>query len=342
MELGLDTYKQHEQVDDGVTVARISLSSANIYKVMHLDGSETTATPKNRTTQFLVGDWVVIDPQLDFDLISERLPRYSTLGRITGDRYQAQEKEAVSNLDQLFICISMNKNLSDSRINRYRYAFQKDNEYQTSLVLTKSDLWPDAAQLAAQLADELGVAVLCTSSLTGAGIADLQASILPGQTVSFYGNSGVGKSSLVNAVAQEEVMATQQISARTDKGRHTTTSSRLFPISRGDFILVDTPGIKSVGVGTNDLAMVFPEIVDLGKGCRFHDCTHKGEPGCAVQAAVNNGQLDQQVYQQFISLQAESQATQTYLDAKIAKKLMRKARDKKQAVSKRHYRKPPM
>ncbi len=85
MELGLNTYKQHEQVDDNATLGRISLNSAGMYKVMHLNGAEINAIPKNRTEQFLVGDWVALEPQADFDLINQRLPRYSTLGRLTGE-----------------------------------------------------------------------------------------------------------------------------------------------------------------------------------------------------------------------------------------------------------------
>lgn len=342
MELGLNTYKQHEQVDDNATLGRISLNSAGMYKVMHLNGAEINAIPKNRTEQFLVGDWVALEPQADFDLINQRLPRYSTLGRLTGEGYHIQEKDAASNIDQLFICISMNKNFKSSRIKRYLYAFQKDDEYQTSLVLTKSDLNPESAEIAAELADEFDIAVFATSSVTTEGIEGLRASILLGQTVSFYGNSGVGKSTLVNAVAQKEVMATSHISGKTDKGRHTTSSSRLILIEQGNFVLIDTPGIKSVGVGASDLAQVFPEIVQLAQNCHFRNCKHIDEPGCAVKAAVKNGTLERKSYDQFLQLQEESQSTQGYLDAKTAKKLSRKAEGKREAMSKRNYRKPPM
>ena len=91
MDLGLNIYKQHESVDNEQTLGRISLNSSDMYKVMRLDGSENNAIPKKRPEQFLVGDWVTLDPQIDFDLINERLPRYSTLGRITGEEFHAQE-----------------------------------------------------------------------------------------------------------------------------------------------------------------------------------------------------------------------------------------------------------
>lgn len=342
LELGLNTYQQHEQIDYEKTLGRISLNSADMYKVMHLDGHESNAIPKKRTEQFLVGDWVTLDPQIDFDLINERLPRYSTLGRITGEEYRAEQKCAASNIDQLFICISLNKNLTDSRINRYLYALKKDDEYQTSVVLTKSDLTSDSSKIAAQLAAKLQVPVFCTSSVTSDGIEKLRSSILPGQTVSFYGNSGVGKSSLINVVAQKELMATSDISAKTDKGRHTTTSSRLIPIENGDFVLIDTPGVKSIGVGANDLAQVFPEIAELAKNCRFNDCRHLDEPDCAVKEAVQNGTLAQKTYDQFLALQKESELTQGYLDKKLAKKLNQKAEFKKQTINYHRYRKPPM
>lgn len=174
------------------------------------------------------------------------------------------------------------------------------------------------------------------------GIEKLRSSILPGQTVSFYGNSGVGKSSLINVVAQKEVMATNDISAKTDKGRHTTTSSRLIPIENGDFVLIDTPGVKSIGVGANDLAQVFPEIAELAKNCRFNDCRHLDEPDCAVKEAVQNGTLAQKTYDQFLALQKESELTQGYLDKKLAKKLNQKAEFKKQTINYHRYRKPPM
>ncbi|RHW49263.1 ribosome small subunit-dependent GTPase A [Lactobacillus bombicola] len=342
MDLGLSTYKQHMCVNDVSTLGRITLNSSGMFKVMHLDGSEYTAIPKNRTEHFLVGDWVSLDSQSDFDLINYKLPRYSTLQRITGEKYQVQEKEVASNIDQLFICISMNKNFKMTRIKRYIYAFKKDEEYQTALVFTKSDLNQTDTELAAKLANELDIPVFLTSSVTGEGIEDLQNSIFPGQTISFYGNSGVGKSTLINSIAQEDVMSTGQISEKTDKGRHTTTNSRLLTIDHGDFILIDTPGIKSVGIGTNDMISVFPEIVELGKKCRFRNCNHRGEPGCAVLSAVKQGHLDSSLYEQFVKLDKESQTTQSYIDTKTAKKLSRKAEGKKEAISKRQYRKPPM
>ncbi|KJY54475.1 hypothetical protein JF76_14950 [Lactobacillus kullabergensis] len=342
MDLGLNIYKQHESVDKEQTLGRIFLNSADMYKVMRLDGSENNAIPKKRSEQFLVGDWVTLDPQIDFDLINERLPRYSTLGRITGEEFHAQEKDSASNIDQLFICFSMNKNLKTSRINRFLYALKKENEYQTSIVLTKSDLFLESMNLAQQIADKLKIPVFCTSCITGKGLAELRSSILPGQTVSFYGNSGVGKSSLINAIAQKELMSTNRISAKTDKGRHTTTSSRLIPIELGDFVLIDTPGIKSMGVSGGNLKQVFPEIADLSEKCRFNDCKHIDEPDCAVKEAVNNGTLERKVYDQFIALEKESQVTKGYLDQKLAKKLNKKAEFKKATINYHHYRKPPM
>lgn len=340
MELGLSTYQTHETIPPTAeTIGRISLNAAGRYKVIHLDGTEVTAIPKQRTLTLLVGDWVNLSPQMDFDLITARFPRYSTLNRLTGAGYRTEEKAAASNLDRLFICISMNKNFKSSRIKRYLDALIKP-QYQTTLVLTKADLNPESDALAAQLSRELAIPVLCTSSYNGSGVASLKQQILPGQTVSFYGNSGVGKSTLVNAVAEQDVMATSMISDKTDKGKHTTTSSRLVPIPTGDFILIDTPGIKSVGVGTNNLAVVFPDITALAADCRFHNCTHTQEPGCAVMAAVANGQLNADTYQQYLELQAESQSNLGYLEAKTAKKLHKKAKSKRQTLSKKHYRKP--
>ncbi len=340
MSLGLETYKIHEKIEnEPETLGRISLNASGVYKVMHLDGTEVNAIPKQRDKTFLVGDWVVLNPQIDFDLIESQLPRYSTLNRLAGEGFHTEEKAAASNIDRLFICISMNKNFKSSRIKRYLYAFIKP-EYQTALVLTKSDLNPDSLKLATQLSDDFKIPVFCTSSYSGTGIESLKSSILPGQTVSFYGNSGVGKSTLINAVAQKEVMTTKTISDKTDKGRHTTTSSRLIPIHDGDFILIDTPGVKSVGVSPNDLSLIFPEITTLAQKCRFHDCTHTQEPGCAVKAAISNGMLSQKVYQQYLELKKESQATKNYMAAKVAKKLTQKAKGKKETLRKKNYQKP--
>jgi ribosome biogenesis GTPase len=172
------------------------------------------------------------------------------------------------------------------------------------VVLTKSDLAPH--DLASRLEQRLvGVDVLVTSGVTGEGVAELAALLEPGRTAVLLGPSGAGKSTLVNALLGDARLETGAVRAADARGRHTTTARELVVLPRGG-VLVDTPGLRSLGLlGDDGIAAAFADVDDLAAGCRFRDCAHAGEPGCAVQRAVDDGTLDPARLESFRKLQRE-------------------------------------
>ncbi len=245
-----------------------------------------------KTTDFAVGDWVLVNPATQ--MLVRRLNRRSLVQRRTEGGYSAQLIAA--NVDTLFIVTSCNDDFNPARLERY-LALANDAGTTPVIVLTKVDQTPDAtpfAQQAAALQRDLAVVMI------NAKDADVARSFAPwcgpGQTIALVGSSGVGKSTLLNALSDktpETAQATGSIREADAKGRHTTTSRSLHAMPDGGWV-IDTPGMRTLDVSdvSYGLEVVFAEIVELAHGCRFNDCTHSHEPGCAVQAAVAAGQLD--------------------------------------------------
>jgi ribosome biogenesis GTPase len=163
------------------------------------------------------------------------------------------------------------------------------------VVLTKADLAKHEEAARATLDDVAGgLPVLRTSTVTATGVDELAALVAPARTLALVGESGAGKSSLVNHLVGASVQQVADVRARDRKGRHTTVARRLLPVPGGG-VVVDTPGVRALGVWSDEglsLDEAFPEVAELAAGCRFRDCTHRREPGCAVRAAVAAGELD--------------------------------------------------
>lgn len=243
------------------------------------------------------GDWVAVrcDPNPAVDAI---LPRWSALER--------EGQLLAANVDVVFVVAALDRILNLNRIER-ELVLAWDSGARPAVVLTKADTSPEAEVLTKTVAARaVGVDVILTSAATGAGVDDLLALLHPNRTAVLLGPSGAGKSTLVNRILDQEEQATSAVREGDHKGRHTTSSRHLLVIPGGG-VLIDTPGLRSVGLtgAEGGVALAFPDVEEVGGGCRFRDCRHTEEPGCAVRAAVDDGRLDRDRVASYRKLQAE-------------------------------------
>jgi ribosome biogenesis GTPase len=234
-----------------------------------------------------VGDWVAVRD----GAVAAVLPRRSTLSRRAAGAAVAEQVIAV-NVDVVLVVHGLDRPLRVRRLHR-ALALAWEAGAVPALVLTKADLTP-AAPVEALLADAaLGVGVHTTSARTGQGVDEIAARAAPARTMVLLGESGAGKSRLANALVGREALATGPVRAGDAKGRHTTTARHLLPLPAGG-ALIDTPGLRELGLWGAEagVARAFGDIEALAEGCRFRDCRHESEPGCAVRAAAASGELD--------------------------------------------------
>jgi ribosome biogenesis GTPase / thiamine phosphate phosphatase len=240
-----------------------------------------------------VGDWVLAQLLEGSDQVRvvRVLTRASAVMRqAAGDRTQAQI--VGSNLDALWIVSSMNREFHPRRLERY-LVLARDAGVAPVIVLTKADAAADPATYVAQAVAVAGEApVYAVSAVDGRGLDALGVELAAGRTVALVGSSGVGKSTLANWLMGEERMATHAIRDSDDEGRHTTTARHLLVLPGARGLLLDTPGIRELELREGSLEGAFADIEQLAPQCRFVDCGHEGEPGCAVRAAIEAGALD--------------------------------------------------
>jgi len=266
------------------------------------------------------GDFVLIQyNELGDSMITETLPRRSLFARKNPTLGEGDQVVA-ANFDSVFIMQSLNHDLNPKRLERYLTLSWQSGAVPV-VVLTKSDLVDSYAE---QMNDILrvaaGVDVFAVSAKTGYGFDALRDYLKPGKTIVLLGSSGVGKSSFVNALAGESLMAVKEIREDDSKGRHTTTHRQLFRMNSG-VMIIDTPGMRELGMldAAAGLSETFADVERYFPLCRFADCGHEREPGCAVQAAIASGELSLSRYESYKKLQRESQyaASQTnYLKLK--------------------------
>ncbi len=256
-----------------------------------LPGRLRRAAARGNAVRPAVGDWVVVEDRREETVqVLDVVPRKSKLSRKAAGR-DAVEQVVGANIDIAFLVTSIDTDLKARRIERYR-AVCEDGGVQPVIVLTKADLVEDRApalDLVARAAP--GVPVHVTSIVTGEGLSELDAHLQPGRTVALLGSSGVGKSTLANRwIREEQAVAEVDDSGR---GRHTTTSRSIFRAQNGA-LLMDTPGMRELALWDADegVRATFADIEQVAAHCRFGDCAHENEPGCAIREAVESGALD--------------------------------------------------
>lgn len=217
-----------------------------------------------------------------------------------------EEQVVAANIDTVFLCMSLNNDFSLRRLERY-LSIAWDSGATPVIVLTKADLCDDLPSRLAQVEETaMGVDVLVTTALAQDGYAQLLPYLSPGRTVAFIGSSGVGKSTLINCLLGEARLDTQGL-RNDDKGRHTTTHRELILLCGGAMV-IDTPGMRELGMWDNaaGIDQTFSEIEELVSQCRFFDCTHQSEPGCAIRRALEEGELSQERWASWNKLRQES------------------------------------
>jgi ribosome biogenesis GTPase len=252
-----------------------------------------------------IGDWLLVEHEAP--RVLRVLERRSLISRMAAGVEQRMQAIA-ANLDTLFVVTSCNDDFNLSRLERY-FTVARHAQVETVIVLTKADLCPDAQSFAAQARSlARDTAVLALNATEHAAADALRPWLARGQTVAFVGSSGVGKSTLVNALLAVQAQATGGIREHDAKGRHTTSSRQMFALPSGAWV-IDTPGMRELKLGSMEDAVseVFDDVETLTRDCRFRDCHHREDAGCALQAAVESGRLDARRLESYLKLLREAE-----------------------------------
>jgi len=279
-------------LDQGLLPARVVGVERGWSRLATVSGERSLPVPG-----LAVGDWVA----LEGDSVAEVLPRWSALARLDPD---GGGQVLAANCDVVLIAAPGDR-LSSTRVER-ELVIAWDSGARPVVVLTKLDVTP--ADAVVELTDRVpSVDVIATSSVAGDGLDAIRDILVYPVTAVLLGPSGAGKSTLVNALLGEDRLAVRAVRAADQRGRHTTTSRQLVPLPSGGS-LIDMPGLRSLGTAAGDesVAAAFPDIERLGTGCRFTDCAHEVEPGCAVAAALADGHLDPTRLASYRKLRRES------------------------------------
>jgi ribosome biogenesis GTPase len=314
---------------DALAVARISGESHGLFQLVGCQATLAELPGKlrrqlrdvNRPTS---GDWVAISEHGERATIRHVFDRRTLLKRRASN--DGPPQAIAANVDVFFIVTSANQELNPRRLERYLTAVW-DSGADPVLVLNKVDLVMDASDLEARVRAVAGEApVISVSAANGTGMTELESWLAPARTVSFIGSSGVGKSSLANRILGHELQSTQETTAEA-KGRHTTTRRELIVVP-GRGVLIDNPGVREFGIleDAGGLASVFADIVSRAEHCRFRDCTHETEPGCAVRAATAAGELSDVRLASYHKLKREVQAAHARRDPALMANAKRRAK----------------
>jgi ribosome biogenesis GTPase len=275
----------------------------------------------HESVEVAVGDWV----GLGDGLIRSVLPRRSALVRKTAG-LTSESQTLAANVDVAFVVTSLGPDLEPRRVERYLVTIWESGAV-PEVVLTKADRLEDPWPLVAEVeAVAVGVPVHVVSAVTGQGVDALRARLREDVTAVLVGSSGVGKSTLVNRWAGRELMATKETRVDDDEGRHTTAHRELFLLPGGG-VVIDTPGIRELQLWDGGgLGETFPDVEELAAECRFNNCSHDTEPGCAVKEALASGELTRDRYASWLKLQRELRAIELRHNARLRREEVRRWR----------------
>jgi ribosome biogenesis GTPase len=324
-----------EQIEeDNLTAARVAAQHRGAYVVWTAAG-ELRARAAGRLYYDhevgepipAVGDWVGVQDTT----ITSILPRRSAFIRKRAGN-SSDEQVLAANVDTAFLLAGLDDDFSLRRLERY-ITTAWDSGAEPVVVLTKADLCDDVAGALLEVESvAIGVPVYPISNVTGIGVDELETHLRPGHTVVLLGSSGVGKSTLLNRLAGSELMLTSAIAAD-GTGRHTTTHRELVQLP-GGALVIDTPGLRELQFWDGDVSAAFDDIEALAAECRFNDCAHVTEPGCAVLGAVDNGTLALDRLRSWRKFQRELESIAARTDRRL--RAARKKRWKELAAHTRH------
>lgn len=279
-------------------------------------------TSRSREDFPAVGDWVALSIfDSDFSIIHGILPRYSVISRQAVGKF-GEIQIIGTNIDYAFLVQAVDRDFNINRLERY-LTICYSSKVKPIIVLTKTDLIDE--QKIKEITESIkqritDTVVLAISNETQYGYDALKSNLEKGKTYCMLGSSGVGKSTLLNKLSGRTLMKTDSISQSTNKGRHITSHRELIVLESGG-ILIDNPGMREVGIvdSSGGLETTFEKIIDLSLYCKFKDCTHTNEKGCAVIKAVENGEMDQKSYENFLKMEREKEHFESTLEERRKK-----------------------